>query len=229
MNSPNKVSISILLVIFSLGSLYAQETKVIRDLQLWTSAAVKKDWGKKFATSAEFEYRLKEDISRTDEYFIEVNGEYNLLKSFEIQLAYRFIWNKKKDLTTETEYRWHTDVTYIKDIKRLGASLRIRYQNRDNRFFLHRFDGPSTHILRNRLKFEYDIPRSKIEPAISAELFYSLHQERIHPFELQLTIGSTLRTRKWGNIRGFYRIERELNNEVPYVNYIIGLKYRFKL
>jgi hypothetical protein len=205
----------------------AQHTKVIRDLQSWTSAGVKKDFGKKFAASAEFEYRTRKNMSLTEKYFVELGGEYDISKSFEAGLAYRFIRNRKKDLTYKDEYRWQVSLAYKKGIKRWDAGLRLQYQNLGEKVIWHGFDNQAVHSIRSRIELKYDIPRSKIEPAFSYELFNSVDQHYFKPYQMWFTFEGSYNLKKYGSIKGFYRIERELNDEVPYINYIIGLKYRF--
>ena len=100
-----KFPIRILVLTFILVAtlpLVGQEVKVVRDLRLWTGAAIEKKFGKEWTLSLAEEIRFKQNISEINNYFTEAGLRYRISKNFALEGGYRFTRDKKRTIVMKT-------------------------------------------------------------------------------------------------------------------------------
>ena len=87
-NRPVNILITLLIAAFllSFNTLAAQETKVVRDLNLWTGAEIEKSLFDDFKISLKQEVRLKRDISELNNVFTQFGINYRLSKNFSLYI-----------------------------------------------------------------------------------------------------------------------------------------------
>ena len=220
--------IVVLLVITCITSkTEAQETKVTRDLEQWTSIGVSKKINKHWKISFDQELRFSKDVSQFDIYLADLGVDYKINKHFTVGANYRFYQNKNNSDNFQTQHRWNTDFQYKQKINRFSLSYRLRFQNKDEDFFTSNSEN-NLYNLRNRLSIDYNIKNFKLDPYFQAELYREI--ENINNSELskiRWTLGLEYPLKKFGDIQLFYRIDNELNASYPKDTYIFGLGYKF--
>ena len=148
----------------------AQETKVVRDLQLWTGLKVAKTFAKDWTISLEEEFRFKNNISQVNHYFTEAGLRYGINKNFSLGAAYRFTRDQKKDSSYVNQSRYHFDLRYKGKIDFLTLSYRVRYQKESGELEVFDASVPYARYFRNRLGIRMNSLKY-IEPYATAEIF----------------------------------------------------------
>lgn len=223
----NKVSA--LLIICLLVTVFSFSQEDTEDLESWTSINLKYKLNKKWTFNLEGQLRLKEDISEVDEYFSEFGASYTLFKGFKLGTGLRYIRendNVGNIQGYENHFRYNIDASYKHKINELSIKYRLRYQNK-NELGLSTSEGDyAKQNLRFKTSFEYNFSNWKLDPEISAEIFNRFGNEVDNEFsKYRLTLGTEYKLKKMGTIGVFFRLEKELNEELPKTTNIIGLKY----
>tara|TARA_B100000809_G_C15029036_1_gene491224 strand:- start:247 stop:972 length:726 start_codon:yes stop_codon:yes gene_type:complete len=221
---------------------FAQGTTLTRDLESWLSVGGQKKYlDKKLTAEADLQFRLDNNSSRLAQYFVTLNGDYEIAKNFKLGLGYRFVRDRKGDFGFKTEHRINIDASYSKKINRLKVGSRLRFQKKTNG--LHS-DYPTTKY-RLRLKFNYNIPKWKFDPFLSTELYYSKEnlsynyvdgatdENPVSGFQkYRIQLGTSRKLGK-GEMKVFYMLEHQFsdygtNFGIPINWNIIGANYTFK-
>lgn len=204
----------------------AQETKVIRDLEQWTSIGFSKKINKHWKISLDQEFRFTKDVSQFDIYFSDFGVDYKFNKHFAIGANYRFYQNRNGDGAFQTEHRWSSDFQYKHKINRFTIAYRLRFQNKDEDFFTNE-SGNNIYNLRNKLSTDYNIKSFKLDPYFDVELFRRFEKGEDSFFnKIRWTAGFEYPIGKKSDIKLFYRIDNELNQTYNKDTYIIGLGYK---
>ena len=203
------------------------------DLASWNSIEIKYKLDKKWAFGLEGQLRLKEDISVIDEYFTQFNTEYKVGKNFKLEGAVRYIRendNQGNVQGYENHFRFNIDASYKHEIQDFELGYRLRYQNK-NELGVSESEGdyPNQNI-RFKTAIKYDIKNWNFDPKFSAEIFNRFQEGRENGFnKYRLTLGTDYKINNAGKIKVFYRIEKELNVDLPDTTNIIGLKYTYSI
>ncbi len=217
---------------------------------LWTSADVKKSFGKRWGIGAEVEYRTQDKFSDTERVTIAVQGEYKV-SFLKVDAGYKYMLGRSLEETTKKgniippywidRHRAYMSLSGKLKLGRFGLSLRERYQ------FTHRSgkwvpkyasDGVTSkkdewisskdkHILRSRLSCEYSIRKSKFTPFASVEVYDDL-SAGFDVEKLRYTVGSEYKINKRNRLELFYRFIQGVEPGEDNVN-VIGVGYSFKL
>lgn len=228
MDTTIKTIITCLLLFTSAGFLFAQDTIVTHDLELWPSVKLEKAWDNGLAVSLEQEFRLGHNVSEVNKYFTQVGVEYEVNKYVAIGGAYRFIKNRNNDDVFEKQHRLFADLSLSYKFGKLGIGYRLRYQNQDDSFIASSDGDTPQGDIRNRIKLKYKIKKLNLTPFIGAELYRAYEKGESAFFsKVRYTIGTGYDFEKAGKINLFYRIQKELNVEEPKTRYILGLGYSY--
>ena len=205
----------------------AQDTKVVSDLEQWTSIGLSKKINKHWKISLDQEFRFTNNVSKFDTYFTDMGIDYKFNKHFAVGANYRFYQNKNSEKSFQTQHRLSTDFQYKHKINRFSLAYRLRFQNKDEDFFT---SGTNENLynLRNKFSVNYNINNLKLDPFIDVELYRQI--EKLNSTELsklRWTIGLEYPLKKIGDIQLFYRLDQELNQTNNKDTYIIGLGYKF--
>lgn len=196
------------------------------DLESWTSLELRYRFNKPWMFSTEEQLRLKESLSEIDKYFTQVAVRYKAPGGISFDGGYR--WIQKNDTEGkiqgyESQLRYHLSTAFGHKLGRFSLDYRVRYQNKEERDAVVAMD-PEEH-LRFRVRAHYNIPKWKLDPVFSAELFRSLGPADEAQFDkLRLTLGTEWDTWDGGEMGLFYRLERELGVDSPQTTHIIGLR-----
>ena len=218
---------------------------------LWTSAEVQKKLSKQWNIAAEAEYRLREDFGATDRWTIAASATYKPLKWLKIDAGYKFMRVLNDDETSWkdngvdpnkwtpawwcTKHRLFASVTGQWRTGRFDLSLRERWQYTyrpettvdrydidDDEWEDKAKDGKAQHVLRSRLQAEYDIPKCKIDPYASIELYNAKGGLQ----KIRYTAGADWKLTKQHVVSAFYRY-LDSHDDDPNMH-IIGLGYKYK-
>lgn len=160
-------------------------------LRTWTSIGIEKPIGN-WNIGSEFELRQFDFYGKPQRTSLEIGPSYKISKRLDIGAAYKIMrsYDEKYD-DYQTRHRF--DIGLQGDIKigRFEFALRERfdYTTKDESDRIKANGEIDTYRInpdirwRNRLRIRYDIPNSKIEPAVSAESFYQLNNPDGNNFE----------------------------------------------
>lgn len=218
---------TLILLLLTYRNTDAQEMKVIGDFRLITELGIEKSLFKNWEIGAETTLKLEKNASRIDELDFDMDIGYSPLRFLSLGVGYRLAFNQKKNGTYEKKYRYYAELELDQGIKRFKLAYRIRYQNIDDDFFQYEEFQPSTNILRNRLQLKYNVPKIPLEPFTFVELYGLLQKYEEFPLKIKYVIGAKYNLKKYGRIKAYYRIDKELNSFYPYTIYNIGIGYSY--
>ena len=219
--------IFLLVLLFPLNYSVAKEMKVIRDLRFNGEIGVEKTFFRNWEIGVESILKLEKNVSRIDEIDCDISVDYSPFKFLSFGLGYRLAFNQKRDSTYEKKHRYFAQAEFDQKIKRFKIDYRFRYQNINDDFFQYEQDQPSKNILRNRLQLSYNIRKSPVEPFTYAELYGLLMLNEDFASKIKLALGIRYNLKKYGEVKIYYRIDRELSSLYPYTFYTIGLGYSY--
>jgi hypothetical protein len=215
----------IIFIQICLIQVFGQKTKVTRDLRGVTEIEAIKSVGKfEFIIGAKSWF--EKNISQFGEIDLDVGIGYKPFKFLSLDVGYRWSKNRNKyDQFTE-RHRINGDINFIVKYKRFKIDYRVCYQNIDDNLFQNEMENPSQHIIRNRMQIKYNIRNSKLTPYISIEHYGQLG-EKVYGLKIKPEIGISYPFGKNHELKAYYRIDRELHNELPSTFFSLGLGYLF--
>lgn len=207
---------------------FAQETKVVRDLELWSGVEIEKTLFTDWKVSLRQEARFKKDISELNNIFTQFGLAYQLNKNFSLAGNYRYILNKKSDGDLINQSRYSLNLTYKGKLKHISVYYRLKYQKEVESMRLFNLREPYERYLRHRISVRYtDI--KKIKPYISAELFQGYAFAEFPGYDqIRFLAGVKISPKEIGSFYLSYGLERELYDLLPYTNYILKFKYTYE-
>jgi len=201
------------------------------DFETWSSIEISYKPSKKWSIDLEEQLRLKDNSSTTDQYFTQLQVEYEVFKKFNLGSGFRYI--RKNDTKGniqgyEDHFRFHLDGSYDHKINQFSFKYRFRYQNR-NELGVSTSEGdyPNQHI---RLKggLEYGFKNWKLDPKFSAEIFNHFEKGQTNGFDkFRISLGTDYKIKNFGKLSLYYRFEKELNVMNPKTSNIIKFKYTY--
>lgn len=236
------------MIAIAVANLQAEEDS---GMQLSAEAAYKIN--KKWNIGMEAEMRTRSSFRTMDRWSIGIDGTYKLSNFLKIGAGYIFLYDnniEKINLTESGElknwrpsywgprHRFNLVATGSLDWKRFTFSLRERWQityrpekTVDRYDFIGEewepkiMDTTWKHVLRSRLQIEYNIPKCKFDPYVSAEFYNSMSLEKI-----RFIGGVDWKISKKQSLGVFYRYQVVTENDPdPDKNiHIIGAKYKYK-
>lgn len=152
------------LLIMSHCSLNAQET----DFATWADVGFIYKVKPQFDLSGGLEWRTKNNLGTTDRWGLEIGGSYKPLSFLKLGAGYEVHYRNRGEDGWKFRHGYRVDGTLSAAVCRLKFSLRERFQ--------HTFDTKNNELhLRSRAKLAYDIPKCKLEPYVSVEMYNTLN------------------------------------------------------
>lgn len=233
----NRLFIALAGLFFFSTAINAQEEDN-KDFALWNSIGIKYSPIKRLKLGVEQHLRLKEDASETDEYFTEVQAEFEIIKGLEIGGAMRFIRendNVGKIQGYEKHFRYNIDLGYsLEVVDRLDMSFRLRYQNKREVDLEDGVEDIPTETLRFKTAFEYNIRKWPLDPSFAVEIFDRKDTES-SLFEdsklsrYRLTFGTSYNLKKFGKFGIYYRYQENTRIDNDFQTQVVGLKYSYSI
>tara|TARA_R110002050_G_scaffold300786_1_gene472698 strand:+ start:36344 stop:37060 length:717 start_codon:yes stop_codon:yes gene_type:complete len=206
----------------------------VRDFETWTSAKVKFKPNKKLTFGLQGQLRLDKNSSELKGFFTELTGGYQLFKGMEIGAGLRYI-NKNDNAGAvqgnEHYFRYHLDASYKHKVDRFTIKYRFRYQNK-NEIGVSAGEGDvNLQYFRLKASVTYNIKNWKLDPVLSGEIFNKYEKNGYSNgfSDYRLTIGTNYKTKNYGKIGVFYRLENEISSYYPKTTHILRIKYTYTL
>ena len=201
----------------------------VNDAGLWASINVEKKLTSKFALTLTEEARMNENISELGTAFSEIGATYKIKKYISIGVSYRFIQHRRVDDFYSFRHRYMIDLVLKKKIKKFAFTLRERFQTQYADLNSSENGKVPDYYLRNKLTVKYDFDK-KYTPFIAAELFYQLSNQKGNEIDnTRYSAGFEYKFNKKVSVDLFYLINREINVNDPWTDYVVGfgLNYSF--
>lgn len=224
------------------------------DFGVWTSVSAEKDFGKKWSVGVEGEFRTRNNSRTSDRWSFGVDGSYKIVKGLKLSAGYTLLYDNNDEKITYHEdgtynnwrpsywgvrHRFNVSLTGSAKLGRFKFALRERWQytyrpektteryDFDNSWWEDDDVRSKGHnVLRSRLKVEYDIPKCKIEPYVSAEIYNSWALEKA-----RYIVGADWKITKQHSV-GMYYLYQDVNNDIDDDDpneHVLGLSYKINL
>lgn len=206
------------------------------DFGIWSSVEITKKL-KKIELNGELEFRMRDNLQNIARLSGKVGAEYRIIKPLKIGAAYQYI--HFYDVEYSDYQPRNRFIAYLQGRQKWGDftfSLRERIQvtTKDESDRIKSSGKIDTYkmnpdwVWRNRLKIAYDIPKSKITPAVSAESFYQLNNPDGNVFEgMRYTLSGTYKINKKQSVELFGLYDKEMNVNNPENRYVVGAAYTY--
>lgn len=208
------------------------------DFGLWTGVDLNIPLTKKIKFGIDVQTRFDRNVSRMKEAYMSPSVKWDVLKQFRVGFNYRLtrmpyssdVLNRISTHRFTLDLELNDLIKFIKDKSRLEISLRVRGTNE------HELSKLTENYLRYRIKGVYNLPKTKLEPSLSAELFYHFNDQIIYTFTEVKSINSFNKLRLQFGLKyplgkstvEIYSIyQRKFMNTES--NFIIGLGYTYDL
>ena len=227
------------LIIFLLMSSHLLWAQNSNDLEGWSAIQLDLRTSDKMSFSISEHLRYRNDITTVSNYFTQLEGSYEVAKDFELGGGVRFI-KKNDDVGNkqgiESHFRYQFDASFKHDIKKIGLSYRLRYQNKNELGFSEEEGDIAKEQLRLLFGVDYKILPVNVVFKLKAEFFNTFVDKTVgNKIDRQrFTLSASRKFNKFGKIAFFYRIQDNLNVEVEasertVSKSILGFKYTYSL
>ena len=205
----------------------AQETKVVKDLRLWTGVRIRKTFADNWTLSLQEEIRLKENMSQINYFFTEVGLRYRINKNFALQGDIRFTQDKKGDNSYKALTRYNFDLRYKGRLKYMSIHYRIRYQNEVEGWNVFDQDTDYERQFRNRISLRVNALKH-IVPYASAEIFQTFSPYEYPHFDYyRIILGMRFEPGNFGEFNLGWGFNRELTSDYPAMVFLFKLNYTY--
>jgi hypothetical protein len=206
------------------NTLWANNSKVVRDLRSRTAIKVEKEFIKNLELFGEIELGMEKNMSKLGKIHGETGLSYQPFKELEIEGKYRFTKNRK-NYSEEFKYT-HTFAAAVEgrikiDLFKLYA--RLQYQNIDDDALDPQSDKDLRNILKPRIKIRYDIWGTKFSPYILSEMYFIPSQGTLFSSKIKNIVGLEYKINKKSELKLFYRNDHELSSYFPYTYNTLGV------
>jgi hypothetical protein len=227
------------LIIVSFTQLSAQESN---DFEGWSSLQLDIKATKKLSFSVAEHVRYKNDISTLNNYFTQLETNYEIFKDFQLGGGVRFI-KKNDDIGNkqgiESHFRFQLDARYQHKVKQLNLSYRLRYQNKNELGFSEEEGDVTKEYLRFMMGVGYKLKSIGIVFKLKGELFDNISKGSGSKVinRNRFTLMASKRFNKIGKFSIFYRIQETIKPQenlflpdfTTVSKQIIGLRYSYLL
>ncbi|MDF1572698.1 MAG: DUF2490 domain-containing protein [Bacteroidales bacterium] len=227
LSGKNGIGLLLFMLLFS-SQATGQETKVIRDLKVWTGAGIEKSFGKDWKISLEEEFRFQENATQVGEYFTELGVEYRVDRNISLEAGYRYARNRKKNDSFEVRSRYNIDLNYEGNTYYFSLRARVRYTKEIEGLQMLNPIIPYEKYFRTRLEVRYN-RLGRVEPYLIGEIFQLYEMFEYPEYDkFRLMGGVRLDAGKPGDINIEYGVIRELNIAIPFTYYLLKINYTFE-
>jgi opacity protein-like surface antigen len=210
------------------GPASGQDTKVVRDLKLWTGAGIEKSVGKDWKFTLEEEFRFQKNATQVGEYFTELGLEYRVDRNISLEAGYRYARNRKKNDSFEERSRYNVDLNYEGNTYYFSFRARARYTKEVEGLLILDPTISYEKYFRTRIEIRYNRLGS-LEPYVSGEVFQLSEMFEYPKYDkFRLMGGVRLDAGRPGDINIGYGMIRELNALFPYTYYLLKINYTYK-
>lgn len=208
------------------------------DFGLWSGIDVRVPLTGKLDAGLEVQARFRDNVHRVDNTFLSPYLRYDVVKNFRVAAAYRmtneadagslFGGINTHRLSLDLEGRNLIDL--LAEKSRFNAGVRVRYT--------HETTGGDRNndYLRGQLEIKYNLPKIKLEPQLSGELFYHFNDQFSYSFtevrsggrfnRYRVRLGLNYPLNKRMEVQAFYMLQSKI--ETPKKEFILGIGYTYQ-
>lgn len=223
------------------------------DFGMWYSLTAEKKLSRKWSVDVEGEFRTRNDAKTADRWSIGVDGEYKITRWLKASAGYTLLYDNNPEKISYNDdgsynnwrpsywglrHRVAVSLAGSVDAGRFSFTLRERWQytyrpektvdryDFDNVWWEEKtVKSKSRHVLRSKLKIDYNIPKCKVDPYVDVELFNAWELQKV-----RYTVGVDWKLTK-KHVFGLSYHYQDVNgddddNDVN--SHILGLSYKFK-
>ena len=227
------------IIVVSSIQLNAQESN---DLEGWSSLQLDINATEKLSFSIAEHVRYKNDISKLNNYFTQLETNYEIFKDFQLGAGVRFI-KKNDDIGNkqgiESHFRYQIDANYKHKVNQLNLSYRFRYQNKNELGLSEKEGDIAKEQLRIMMGVGYKLKPIGIVFKLKGELFDNISKGSGSKVinRNRFTLTASKRFNKIGKFSIFYRIQETIKPQenlflpdfTTVSKQIIGLRYSYLL
>lgn len=214
-----------LLIYFALIFAYSGLRAQVNDAGLWASFSLEKKFTQTWSASFSQELRLNENLSEVGTVFSDAGVNYKFNKKLKLSFNYRYSNKRNLDDSYSQRHRFYLDLTMREKLKPFVFTGRIRFQQQYEDIFTSENGFVPQRYLRPKLTCKLDMDKS-FAPFISAEYFSPMSCENsFYLDKSRYMAGVDYQINSTGTLELFYLIQRELNQNNPLTDYVVGLGY----
>ena len=223
------------------------------DFGIWSTVGVEKKIDERWRIGGEAEWRTMDEASKTDRCSFGVYGQYKVSSWLKASAGYDLLVDNNYKYSYHTDgtpnkkahywgqrHRVNVALTGSYHFGHFGLSLRERWQYtyRHHKSVPERYDfdqedydgkpktyaGKGSNVLRSRLKLDYDIAKTGLEPYASVEVYNGWYIKKV-----RYTAGLDWSINKHHEVGIYYRLQtlHHDDDEDP-DTHILGLSYAFR-
>ena len=203
----------IILLFFSHLHCFCQD----KDVELWLSAELRKEFGNKFRIYYEQGYRRYEFLQNIKTVHFETGGYYKPTRFITLGSYYRFFTN----FSDFRKNRLSGELVLTGEMNRVSIKSRSQY----NADFMK--GEKADHYARQRLLLEYGLRKIQLKPFVASELIFHLQTNESKNEQVRFDLGTEWKPAGQHSFNIYYRylIRRNVNN--PLHSNIIGIDWIF--
>jgi len=219
-----KLSLVLGVTLISITS-YAQS----RDYGLWTGADVSQKLSKRLSFDLAGELRLKDTLTTVDEFLAEFGLGVKINSHFDLFGGYRLGRSEEED-AFYTNHRFTLGAKTDWDISRLKVGYNMRYEYEFAEMFTNGYNLEESKRIRGKISLDYNLPKTRVTPYISAELFYDMSPNKEREFNrIRYRVGANIPVNKHNKVELFTQYQKNLNAKTDKSSIVIGLFYSFEM
>ena len=196
-----------------------------KDFKSWNSVQVSLELTKKLDLKLEQEFRFENNASYLGDYLTIAGISYKINKLLQVRGYYRYQINRNPKIGYQTIKRLYGDFRLKERFSRFDILCQVRYQLS----FLPDNDADFTYFnpqhLRHKIQVAYDVPKNKLTPFVSYEMYQALNNPIKNTVEThRYSAGLDFPISNQLDAEIYYRIEKE--NDLIHkakLNYILGI------
>lgn len=203
------------------------------DFGAWTGVSVDVPLTKKLEVGSDVQTRYDSNLSELDEFFISPYISYELNKHIAIGADYRMTYYAQK---SNYGHREAIDVMFKKLLELFFTDSRFEFDARlRGTHEFNRSDDNSSNI-RLKGKLSYNLPKTKLEPELSSEIFYHFNDQIIYKADKVITnnrfdkyrirLGLNYSFTKRHQMKVFYQFQKTFLEDKS--SNILGVKYSYQ-
>lgn len=200
-----------------------------RDYGLWTGADVSQKLNKRLSFDLAGELRLKDTLTAVDKFLAEFNLSLKINRHFDLFGSYRIGRNNMDD-RFYTSHRFTLGAKTDWDISRVKVGYNMRYEYEFAEMFTNGYNLEESKRIRGKISLDYNLPKTRVTPYISAELFYDMSPSKEREFNrIRYRLGSNYAINKRNKLEVFAQYQKNLNAKTDKSSIVIGLFYSFEM
>lgn len=204
-----------------------------RDLGLWTTVSVNKDFGKKLVLSFDQEFRLRDNLTTVNLFYTNLGLTYKFNKNLRVAGTYRIINKHKEDGFWGVRHRLYADITARLKPGRFTIAYRSRLQYEWRGYgYAAQYGSVPESYWRNLFKCSFKL-NELLSPYIGTEMRWLIHDPRVayhKGFDRTRFMGGVdYSITKMHQIGLYALFQKEWNISDPETLYIIGIEYSINI